>query len=103
MQNHSEKTIREVTALETLSIDGRIILKLWCWYGHTELLWASYTVIINIFYENQEFRNSRGSKLVYLPRPDPQSNSALNSLVWRVSLLEKCQRERVSLNIRSME
>jgi len=23
------------------------------------------------------------------PRPDPQSNSVLNSLVWRVSLLEK--------------
>jgi len=29
-------------------------------------------------------------------RPDPQSNSLLNSLVWRVSLLEKCQGERVN-------
>jgi len=28
------------------------------------------------------------------PRPGPQSNSVLNSLVWRVSLLEKYWGER---------
>jgi hypothetical protein len=29
------------------------------------------------------------------PRPDPQSNSVLNCLVWRVSLLEKYRGERI--------
>jgi len=36
-------------------------------------------------------------------RPDPQSNSVLNSLVWKVSLLEKYQGERVNYKYQSVE
>lgn len=59
MQNLFEKTIGEVTAWKLkCRWNDNIKLnlgELWCCCGHTELIWASCTVMINIFCESQEF------------------------------------------------